>query len=71
LSKKKAEEKKKDHRVVRYFKEVRAEVGKVVWPTREVATRLTLVVLGVTAAMSIALGFLDWLFTKVFALIVT
>ena len=56
---------------MRYFKEVRAEVGKVVWPTREVATRLTLVVLGVTAVMSIALGFLDWLFTKVFALIVT
>jgi preprotein translocase subunit SecE len=67
----KDEEKKKGHRIVHYFKEVRAEISKVVWPTRQVTVRLTLIVLGVTAAMSIALGVLDWVFTKVFELIVT
>ena len=71
MAKKKAKEKKKGNRIIRYFTEVRAEVSRVIWPTREVATRLTLIVLGVTVAMSIAMGFLDWVFTKLFELIVS
>jgi len=31
---------------------------------------LTLIVLGVTAAMSAALGLIDWLFAKLFTLII-
>jgi preprotein translocase subunit SecE len=54
----------------RYFREVRGEVQKVVWPTRRAATNLTMIVLGVTVAMSAALGFIDWFFSRVFALIV-
>ena len=42
--------------VVRYFRETRGELRKVTWPTREEAWRLTLIVLGVTAAMAIFLG---------------
>ena len=70
MAKSKDGEKKKEYRIVRYFKEVRAEISKVVWPTRQVTVRLTLIVLGVTIGMSIALGLLDWVFTKVFELIV-
>ena len=61
---------KKEHRVVRYLKEVRAEVQKVSWPSRRNATNLTLIVLGVTVIMSAALGLIDWAFTELFALII-
>ena len=61
---------KKENRVKRYFREVRAEIQKVVWPSRKQATNLTLIVLGVTTSMSIALGIIDWLFTQLFALII-
>lgn len=42
--------------LVRYFRETRGELRKVTWPTREEAWRLTLIVLGVTAAMAVFLG---------------
>lgn len=42
--------------IVRYFRETRGEMRKVTWPTREEAWRLTLIVLGVTAAMAVFLG---------------
>jgi len=65
-----AQVEKKENKIVRYLKEVRAEVGRVVWPTREATLRLTGVVLGVMAVMSIALGLIDWLFARLFALII-
>ena len=65
-----AQPEKKENRVVRYFKEVRAEVGKVVWPTRQEALRLTGIVLAVMFVMSAAFGLVDWLFTRLFAWIV-
>lgn len=60
-------EAKQDNRVVRYFKETRAELKKVHWPTRIEARNLTIIVLAVTAGMTIFLGvILDpvalWLF---------
>lgn len=61
---------KKERKIVRYFKEVRAEIRKVVWPSRQTALRLTGIVIAVTAAMSIFLGFVDWVFSKLFALII-
>jgi len=71
VAKKQGAAKKKDSRIVRYLKEVRAEIRKVVWPSREAATRLTAIVLAVTVVMSAAMGLLDWLFSKLFALIIT
>ena len=62
--------KKKDNRVVHYLREVRAEVQKINWPSRENTVNLTSIVLGVTVAMSIAMGLLDWIFTKLFALVI-
>ena len=49
-------------RIVRYFKETRAEVGRVTWPTRAQATRLTLIVLAVTTGLAIALALVDYIF---------
>ena len=47
---------KQDNRFKRYFKETRAEVRKVHWPTRKEARSLTTVVLVITVAMTIFLG---------------
>lgn len=56
-----AAEVKQDNRLVRYFKETRAELRKVHWPTRKEARNLTLIVLSVTVAMAAGLGLLDLL----------
>ena len=42
----------------------------MIWPTRKEVTNLTLIVLGVMVSMSAVLGIVDWLFTRLFALIV-
>lgn len=70
MAKKVVMQTKKEYRIVRYFKEVRAELRKVVWPSRPVTIRLTSIVFGVTVAMSLALGLIDWIFAQVFALII-
>ena len=61
---------KPDNRLVRYFKETRAELRKVSWPTRKQATNLTLIVLAVTVAMAIFLGAVDLLFASLLRLLV-
>ena len=60
---------KPDNRLVRYFKETRAELRKVSWPTRTQALNLTGIVLIVIAAMTIFLGVLDVAFVQLFKLI--
>ena len=61
---------KKENAIIRYFKETRAELRKVNWPTRRQALNLTLIVIGVTVIMSALLGVIDWLFAQLFALII-
>jgi preprotein translocase subunit SecE len=51
-------------RLTVYWRETRSELRKVVWPTREQAINLTVVVLVVVLAMTILLGGLDLLFTQ-------
>ena len=62
---------KKEYKLVRYCKEVRAELRNVIWPTRREATKLTLIVLSVTTSMSIFLGLMDWLLTKLFTWVIS
>jgi preprotein translocase subunit SecE len=50
-------------------REIRSELRKVVWPTRDEAIRLTMVVIGVSAAVGIGLGLVDSIFTQMFQLI--
>jgi len=52
-------------RMVRYFKETRAEVARVTWPTREQALRLTGIVLAVTTALAVVLALIDYVFSWV------
>ena len=58
---------KEDNAVVKYFKETRAELRKVVWPTREETKNLTLIIVSVTVAMAMFLGLLDYIFQIVAA----
>lgn len=56
--------------VVAYFQGVASEMQKVTWPSREETSRLTTVVLAVTAVFAIGLGVLDafysWWFRQAF-----
>ncbi len=51
--------------ILRYFRDTRAELRKVTWPTREEAWKLTLIVLGTVIVMSIILGAADFIFGKI------
>lgn len=48
-----------------YLSEVRSELNKVSWPTRDDVQNLTVVVLAVTIASSIALGLISFILTIV------
>ncbi len=54
-----------------FLKEVRDELRKVVWPTRDEIIRLTGVVILVSLAVGIFLGVTDFILTKLVSLIVT
>ena len=47
-----------------FLKEVKTELAKVVWPTKNDVIKLTVVVIIVSAAIGIYIGGLDLLFTK-------
>ncbi len=70
MAKAKAVSEKRENRIVQYFKETRAELRKVTWPTRQEALNLTGIVLAVTIFMAALLGLLDFLFAKLFALFI-
>lgn len=55
--------------VVRFFAEVFSELRKVTWPTRQVATRLTLLVIALSTAIGVFLGLIDMLFARVLSVI--
>jgi preprotein translocase subunit SecE len=62
-------EKKQPNRIQRLFRESIGELRKVNWPTWQEAKNLTIIVLIVTFGMSAFLGLLDFIFTKLFALV--
>ena len=59
-----------ENRIIKYFRETKAELQKVVWPTRKEVTNLTVIVLAVTTGMSAALGIIDYLFSRLFVWII-
>ena len=69
IEKSKPAAKRQPNRIQRYFRETIGELRKVNWPTRQEATNLTIIVLIVTFSMSIVLGLLDFIYTRLIALI--
>lgn len=55
--------------VISFLKEVREELSKVAWPTREQTTRYTVLVVIVAVAVGLFLGGLDYILTSVTAFI--
>lgn len=53
-----------------FLKEVRSELNKVVWPSREQTIRYTILVIIVAAAVGLILGGLDYILTLFTDLIV-
>jgi preprotein translocase subunit SecE len=64
------EKEPRENAIVRTFREVRSEMKKVVWPTREETIRLTIVVMVLSAIISIVLFSADSLFQLLYALLV-
>jgi len=56
--------------VIKYFKEVRAELSKVTWPKKDQVIRLTLIIFVISGAIGLYLGALDFSFTKLLELLV-
>jgi preprotein translocase subunit SecE len=56
---------KQPNAVSRYLREMRGELRKVTWPSRDESRRLTAIVLGVTIAMAIFLWVFDSIFSNV------
>ena len=53
----------------RFVGEAISELRRVTWPTREEATRLTIMVLVVSAAVGVFLGIIDLVFSRLFDVI--
>jgi len=54
----------REARPIIFLSEVREELSRVIWPSRQEALKLTLIVIGVSAAAGLFLGGLDFLLTK-------
>ena len=53
------------NKIFTFLKEVRLEMKKVNWPTRQETTRYTLIVIGISVAIAVFLGALDFVFTRI------
>ncbi len=51
------------NRITTFLKEVKVELKKVNWPTKQETINYTLIVIGVSLAVAIFLGGLDFVFT--------
>lgn len=58
-----------ENRFVAFYRETAAELRKVVWPTREQAQNLSLIVIVVVVGMALFLGGIDALLTQILKLI--
>ncbi|MGA2911602.1 MAG: preprotein translocase subunit SecE [Candidatus Levyibacteriota bacterium] len=54
-----------------FLKEVRDELRKVVWPTRDEVIRLTGVVILISVGVGLFLGAVDFILTKLVGLLIT
>ncbi len=63
-------EMQRENRVTQYLRETRAELRKVVWPSREEAINLTGIVVATIIAMSVFMGFFDYVFTLLFRFLI-
>lgn len=51
------------NKIIKYLKEVRLEMKKVNWPTKQETLKYTLIVIGTSLIVAAFLGMVDFLFT--------
>jgi preprotein translocase subunit SecE len=49
---------------ISFLKEVKAELAKVIWPTKQEVIKLTVIVIAVSVTLGLYIGGLDIIFTK-------
>ena len=67
--KEKNSEKKQPNKVAKWFKELKIEFKKIVWPSKKTVINNTGIVLAVVAAAAVIVGLLDSGFLGLFSLI--
>ena len=60
-----------ENRIVRVVRETRAELRRVVWPTREETTRLTVVVVAISVVVGLILFTADSIFLSLYTLLIS
>jgi preprotein translocase subunit SecE len=55
-------------RITRFFKDMKSEAKKIVWPSKKQVVNNTIVVLVVIILCSVVIWPLDWLFLRLFSL---
>lgn len=60
----------KETRLVKYLLESRTELKKVSWPTKKETTKHSLIVIGMSLFVAAFLGILDFIFSKLLAIII-
>jgi len=55
---------------IQFIKEARAELAKVVWPSRKETIRITIAVIALSVVVALFLGLVDYGLTKLFESIV-
>ena len=61
---------RQENRFQRWYRETRAELTKIIWPTRQEGTRLTIIVLIVTVIAAIVIFGVDSLFSAIVRFII-
>lgn len=54
----------------KFLKEVKVELGKVIWPSRQEAIRLTFVIILVSSLVAAFIGGADFILTKVMEMVI-
>lgn len=63
------QEKPLTERVTRFLRDARAELRKVNWPNRKELTTYTIVVIVITALVSVFIGLIDLVISQIFGLL--
>ena len=57
-------------KIVKFLKEVQAELKKVHWPTRAETIKFTTIVIFITFVVAIYIGSLDYIFAKIIGILI-
>lgn len=59
-----------ENQLIRLLRDIRSELKKVVWPSREAVIQLTILVVVVSAAVGMILGVVDFAFKALFEMLI-